>query len=177
MRNTTIIASIFTLFATCATAQTVDFSVIQSSGTASFSETFPSCTTTTSSGSTVITNPTPGSNCNIQPSVQTIKVYSLALCPTKPTAPTTSAAAGLTNANCSTIYSNSTGASVNIVLDTVTTLTGGTFTKPPNGTYYYFYLELDPTVSNQASVKFSSTMADSNGVTSGVYCWSINATT
>jgi hypothetical protein len=51
-------------------------------------------------------------------------------------------------------------------------LPNGTITKPANGTYTHLYLEIDPEVKIKSVVKFATAMADSNGGTSGVYCWS-----
>ena len=141
-------------------------------GTTGVSAAFPDCTVT-GSGITV----TAGTDCNIQPDVQTVTVYKMALCTAKPSAPTAAAATSLSA--CSTIFesTSATGSPVNIVLNTLASLPNGTVTKPANGTYNYLYVEVDPEVKIQASVQFSSAMGDANGVTTGAYCWSKAETT
>uniref|UniRef100_UPI00260ABAF5 hypothetical protein n=1 Tax=Ramlibacter sp. TaxID=1917967 RepID=UPI00260ABAF5 len=118
-------------------------------GTTGVSAAFPDCTVT-GSGITV----TAGTDCNIQPDVQTVTVYKMALCTAKPSAPTAAAATSLSA--CSTIFesTSATGSPVNIVLNTLASLPDGTVTKPANGTYYYLYVEVDPEVKIQATVQF-----------------------
>jgi len=172
-----IFASLISLIATYASAQNaLDFSQLQT-GVKQFADAFPNCPTSTSGQSTIVTSPSAGSNCHLQPNVQTIRVYKIALCTSKPAAPSYSAAAGLASANCNTLFVNDSGSSTNIVLGAVVELKGGTFTKPPTGTYPYLYLEIDPSVGIQSSVQFDKIMADSNGLSTGIYCWSLNTTT
>lgn len=120
---------------------------------------------------TVVTPPTPGTNCNIQPEEQTISIYKLSLCTAKPSAPTVSISTALTNCNVIFTSTSSTGSLVSIALNATAALPNGTVAKPANGTYTHLYLEIDPEVKIKSTVKFASTMGDSNGVTSGVYCW------
>lgn len=147
--------------------RSIDFTTLFG-GATGVSAAFPSCTVTGG----IVTPPTPGSDCNIQPDVQTVTLYKLALCAAKPAAPTAVAATSLSA--CSTIFesTSATGSPVDIVLNTVASLPNGTVTKPANGTYNYLYVEMDPEVKIQASVRFNAAMGDSNGTTQGVYCWS-----
>lgn len=119
----------------------------------------------------VVVAPKPGENCNIQPNVQTISVHRLALCTTKPSSPGENLASDLSA--CSFIFESSqqNGSAVNILLDQVSLISDGKFTKPSNGTYTHLYVELSPEVQIKAAVKFSTDMADENGTTSGQFCW------
>ncbi len=139
----------------------------------SIDDVFPACSVTNG----IVTAPDPGNDCNIQPAVQTVTVYKMALCVAKPSAPTVLAAASLTG--CSTIFesTSATGSPVDIDPNVVASLPNGTVTKPANGTYNYLYVELDPEVKIKASVRFASAIGDSNGFTTGAYCWSTGATT
>ena len=117
----------------------------------------------------VVTPPTPGQNCNLQPEVQQVMLYSLFVCTSKPTAPTSSAAANLTN--CSSLYSNSVGQTITVTKTATSALTGAT--RPTNATYTHAYIEISPIWQVKAKATFSTTMGDSNGTTSGTTCWSI----
>ncbi len=138
---------------------------------------YPSCDASTSGGIKTVTPPAPGTDCNIQPDVQTVSIYRLALCASKPDAPTPSTEGLL--ASCEVIFNSTsdTGSSADIALNAVTALTDGTMSKPANGTYTHLYVEIDPEVRIKTSVKFSEDMADSNGGTQGVYCWSKTVST
>lgn len=182
MKYRLIIAPSVALAATIAWAVVVpvnggslDFSLLYPG--ASVETAFPSCNTTTSSGLTTVTPPTPGENCNIQPDEQTVSIYRLALCTSKPSAPTISAASSISACNFIFTSTSITGSPVSIVLNETAALTNGAITKPANGTYTHLYLEIDPEVKIKSVVKFTTAMGDSNGESSGVYCWSTLATT
>ena len=117
----------------------------------------------------VVTPPIPGQNCNLQPEVQQLTLYSLFVCTSKPTAPTSSTAANLTN--CSSLYSNSVGQTITVTKTTTSTLTGAT--RPTNATYTHAYIEISPIWQVKAKATFSTAMGDSNGITTGNTCWSI----
>lgn len=165
-----------------ALAVTLSWAVAVGSGAYDFSVLYPTATVAGANPScvmtgTVVTPPTAGSNCNIQPDEQTIAIHRLALCTSKPAPPTTGAA-GLLSA-CQFIFTSasSTGSPVNIVLNSTAMLSNGTTAKPANDTYTHLYLEIDPVVKIKSLINFDTPMADSNGLTSGVYCWSKAATT
>jgi len=63
------------------------------------------------------------------------------------------------------------------VLNATVALPAGAIIKPTNNTYTHLYVELDPEVKIKSSLKFSTAMGDSNGLSIGVYCWSKLATT
>ena len=178
MKRILLIASVTTLAATLAWAVSVNGGAINFTDLASVAtidEIYPGCEITTPGGITTITPPAPGTDCNIRPDVQTATIYRLALCTAKPDAPTAPAASVLSTCSFLFTSTNSTGSAVDISLDAVTALTNGTMTKPANGTYTHLYLEIDPEIKIKTSVKFNSTMADANGLTQGVYCWSKTA--
>ena len=173
----TLIVSSAALAATLAWAmvavngRALDFSTLFPG--AAIANAFPSCVRNGS----VITPPTPGQDCTIQPDEQTVSVYRIALCTAKPGAPT-ALAASATSA-CSDIFTStsSTGSPVSIVLNSTVPLSNGTSTKPANGTYTHLYVEVDPEVKIKVAAQFGTAMADSNGNSTGVYCWSKAATT
>ena len=146
-------------------------------GAAGIAGAYPSCAKSSSGGVTTITPPLPGENCNIQPDAQTISIYRLALCTSKPSAPTTSAVSS--TSTCEFFYETNslTGSSVSIVLNANVALPAGVSTKPANNTYTHLYVEIDPEVKIKSAVKFNQSMGDSNGLSTGAHCWSILATT
>ena len=153
-----------------ANGRELDFSAAYSG--ADISIAFQNCSTTTSGGITLVTPPAPGSNCNIQPDEQTVSIYRLALCTSKPVAPTTLGASSLSECNFIFTSTSNTGSPVSIALNTIAALPNGTITKPANGTYTHLYVEIDPKVKIKSSLHFDTDMADSNGLTTGAYCWS-----
>ena len=153
--------SAFLLACFAAQSQTIDASNI------SFSVYAKTACTANPQG--VVTPPTPGQNCNLQPEVQQVTLYSLFVCTSKPTAPTSSAAANLTN--CSSLYSNSVGQTITVTKTATSALAGAT--RPTNATYTHAYIEISPIWQIKAKATFSTIMGDSNGTTSGTTCWSI----
>ena len=140
--------------------------------TTTVSQAFLACTTSTSNGTRVVTPPAAGSNCNLEPNEQTISVYSIKLCTSKPTQPTGVLASDLSA--CESIFesTNNTGSAVNIALKQTVDLTNGTVSTPVAGTYTHLYIELDPEVKIKAEVQFDTQMASTNGTSTGQYCWS-----
>lgn len=157
----TAVLPAFLLASFAAQSQTYDASDI------SFSAFAKTACTANSQG--VVTPPTPGQNCNLQPEVQQVTLYRLFVCTTKPTAPTSSTAANLTN--CAPMYSNSAGQTITVTKTATSALTGTT--RPANATYTHAYVEISPSWQVKAKATFSSAMSDSNGTTSGTQCWSI----
>ena len=139
---------------------------VDMSGT-NFSALAPACTV---SGS-VVTAPAYTTNCNVAPDLQTITLYRMALCTTKPSAPGTVSAAGL--GTCSAIYDNAQGQVVSIVRGSRSPVTLAGATKPATGTYGYLYVELSPTQSIKTKVSFSTVVGDANSISHGSVCWTI----
>ena len=158
--QTAVLPAIF-LASFAAQSQTFDASNI------SFSDFAQTACVANSQG--VVTPPTPGLNCNMQPEVQQIKLYRLFVCTTKPTAPTSSSAANLTN--CASLNSSTDGQTITVTKTATSALTGTT--RPANATYTHAYAEISPIWQVMAKATFSTAMGDSNGTTSGITCWSI----
>jgi hypothetical protein len=152
----------------------VDFTTIAGAST-TVNQAFPPCTSNTVNGERVVTPPTAGTNCNIQPDEQTISIYSIKLCTSKPSAPSNLSASNLTS--CKAIFdsTNSTGSEVTIALAQTAALTTGTISLPGSGSYTHLYLELNPEVKIKSAVKFDTVMASTNGDSSGLYCWTKQA--
>ena len=88
---------------------------------------------------TVSSGVTTPSVCTMKPLEQLIKVYKVAVCTSKPGAPTASSASTLPD-GCSTLYESSVGQVTNFS----STSTLANSVKPANGTYKYLYVEIDP---------------------------------
>jgi hypothetical protein len=157
----TAVLPAFLLASFAAQSQTFDASNL------SFSAFAKTACTANSQG--VVTPPTPGQNCNLQPEVQQITLYRLFVCTSKPTAPTSNTTANLTS--CASLYSNSAGQTITVTKTATSALTGTT--RPANATYTHAYVEISPSWQVKAKAAFSSAMGDSNGTTSGTTCWSI----
>jgi len=129
------------------------------------------------SASPITQNSTSNPNaCEMQPTTQKVKFFKLDLCTTKPTAPTTAAAAIRTA--CSDVFTNAAGSEVSIVKGVGSPL-DGTFNDPPYGTYTWAYIEISPTLKYTANATFAGNRKHPGGTvtTSGnAICWTINAT-
>jgi hypothetical protein len=125
-------------------------------GAAGIAGAYPSCAITSPGGVTTVTPPTAGQNCNIQPDAQTISIYKLALCTSKPGAPTTAAVSS--SSTCQFLYTSTsaTGSPVSIVLNATVALPAADIVKPANNTYTHLYVEIDPEVKIKSSLKFST---------------------
>lgn len=165
------IASVTVSVALAVAAGIADFANI-AGNTTTVSQAFSACTTSTINGTRIVTPPTAGSDCNLEPNEQTISVYSIKLCTSKPTQPTVVSASGLSA--CESIFesTNNTGSAVNIALNQTANLTNGTISTPAAGTYTHLYVELDPEVKIKAAVQFDTQMASTNGTSTGQFCWS-----
>ena len=153
-------------------AGSADFANIAGNNTTTVGQAFSACTTSTTNGTRIVTPPNAGSDCNLEPNEQTIAVYSIKLCTSKPTQPTVVSASGLSA--CESIFesTNNTGSAVNIALNQTANLTNGTVSTPDAGTYTHLYIELDPEVKIKAEVQFDTPMASTNGTSTGQFCWS-----
>ena len=114
--------------------------------------------------------------CSIQPEIQRVKFYKLALCNSEPIAPTDLSAVDISN--CTTIWENSSGSTIDILKNTFQPLSGGSVNIPV-GTFSYFYLEIDPVIGIQAQRNFnfirSGSTSDDAGL--GTTCWSVSSDT
>ena len=111
-----------------------------------------------------------GAECSIQPDIQRIKFYKLALCTSEPTAPTAVSAVNLSS--CTTIWENTSGSSLDILKDTAQKLDGAV--TIPMGTFSHFYLEIDPVIGTQAQRNFATPRKGSiAGGGTGTTCWSV----
>ena len=128
------------------------------------------------SGNIINTSVDTSDGCSIQPEIQRVKFYKLALCSSEPIAPTDASAVDISN--CITIWENSSGSTIDILKNTFQPLSGGSVNIPV-GTFSYFYLEIDPVIGIQAQRNFnfirSGSTSDDAG--SGTTCWSVSSAT
>jgi hypothetical protein len=123
-------------------------------------------TCTVTSG--VVTNAN-DSTCYTQPDYYSIKLLKLYLCTSKPGEPTTSSAADLSACH---ILAEGGSSGITVTLEDTsssTILSGGTFTRVPDGIYTYAYIRLDNVISLKMDKEFENS---SVGATGGVgkYC-------
>lgn len=130
------------------------------------SNAFTTCATTGSSTTNRISET---SDCYTQPDVQQITFYKIAFCKSQPTAPTTSTA--VDTSSCSTVFQNTGGSTINIQKGSTVNLTGS-FTRPPNGTYSYVYVEISPTMKTKKTAYFVGNRTGTDGGV-GTKCWSL----
>jgi len=71
---------------------------------------------------------------------------------------------------CQTTYSNPNGVLIEIQNNVSSTITGGTNTKPANGTYAYGYIKVDATFLMKTIHTFNGAQVGSNGG-NGTSCW------
>lgn len=119
------------------------------------------CTVT----SGVTTYPT-ANFCHTEPTAFEIIVFEIGLCPSAPTAPTTSSA--LDTTGCSPIFTSSTGATVSVTTGSSVSLSG-TFYRPPNGSYSHGYVIIDNDFRVEANLEFATAQTGEVSGT-GVYC-------
>jgi hypothetical protein len=106
--------------------------------------------------------------CETTPDLYEIVIYKLYLCTSAPTGPTTTTAADLDSGGCEEVFDNSSGSTASVEQGTSVDL-GGTFTRPPNGTYTHGYAKLDNTFGITASVRFDGGMTGQTGG-AGMFC-------
>lgn len=129
------------------------------------------CSSTGSSSSSPITET---ATCFTQPDIQQVVFYKIALCPTAPSAPTSTQPINLSS--CSTIFSSSGGSTLNIQKNVTLDLVGSV-SKPRDGTYNYLYIEIDPTMKVQKTAYFNTSRNNTNASSSGTKCWSLRVNT
>lgn len=132
-----------------------------------------------------IDNTTPGTNgyCQGEPDFYAITIFEMGLCTALPTVPTTTTP--LDVSSCEVIYSNTAGATIEVNKGVSSALSGGTTTRPPNGTYNYGYAKISKDFQVRAAITFNtavsgepssvaSTVGAVNGT--GIYCYTSGAT-
>ena len=139
--------------ASSAMAAEINFGVAGAGGSAlTYADWNSACST--SAGIT-----TPGAtSCGMQPTEQLVKVYKVAVCKDKPSAPTTTVAASFsassTTTGCSTIYESVAGQEINFSV--ASKLSGAT--RAGVGVYTYLYMEIDPQIKIKGSVKLPANL-------------------
>ena len=114
--------------------------------------------------------------CSAQPELFQVKIYKIGVCTAPPTAPTSTTA--FSAANCTTVFENTAGATVDVTKGVTSDLTG-TITRPANGNYVAGYVEMEPLFNLKVSKQFSpARMSPKDFVanpssSTGAYCWSV----
>lgn len=125
-------------------------------------------------GAVTLTKDSMPSRCDFTPDTYSLTLYQVGLCASAPTAPTPTTAARL--GACTMIYNNPAGSAVSLLSSGApVTLSGGTLTVPPGGTYGYGYILVDTILSISTSVTFTEDktgQVDSSGRT----CWTVEQT-
>ena len=109
-----------------------------------------------------------GDMCETTPDLYEIVIYKLYLCTSAPTGPTTTTTVDLDSGGCEQVFDNSSGSSASVSQGTSVDL-GGSFTRPPNGTYTHGYAKLDNTFGITASVRFDGAATGQTGG-EGIFC-------
>jgi hypothetical protein len=115
-----------------------------------------------------------GGECEAQPAIQNIIFHKVAFCTAVPTEPTGTTATGMIN--CSTVFENTTGATVSIQKGVGTEPTG-TFPDPPYGKYTFAYVELSPVVTYKSNLVLSDTNALSSTAADDTVAGGVNCQT
>lgn len=109
--------------------------------------------------------------CTAQPDLYRVKIYKVAVCTATPAAPTSTTA--FSAANCTTVFENAAGATVDVTKGVTSELTG-TVTRPANGTYVAGYVEMAPQFNLKVSKQFAApTRMSGKDNTVGAYCWTV----
>ena len=114
--------------------------------------------------------------CTAQPELFQVKIYKIGVCTVTPTAPTSTTA--FSAANCTTVFENTAGATVDVTKG-ITSDLSGTITRPANGNYVAGYVEMAPQFNLKVSKQFSpARMSPKDFVanpssSTGTYCWSV----
>lgn len=108
--------------------------------------------------------------CHATPDEYTITLYEMGLCTgindQSATVPDIAS-------NCQTTYTNTTGATISVLNNISSAITGGTSTRPANGTYTYGYIKVDARVFMKTTHTFSGAPRTGTGFGSGTgyTCW------
>ena len=106
-------------------------------------------------------------DCYRVPDTYTIAMYQMVLCNN---IDTTLASVPDIASNCQVTYNNSSGSSIEVQNNISSALSGGTSTKPANGTYAYGFIKVDARLFLKTSHTFAGSRAGSQ-IGSGTTCW------
>ena len=106
-------------------------------------------------------------DCYRVPDSYTITMYQMGLCNG---VDTTVATVPDIATSCQVTFNNTSGSSIAVQNNISSALSGGTSTKPTNGTYDYGFIKVDARIFLQTSHTFAATRAGSNSG-SGTTCW------
>jgi len=93
----------------------------------------------------------PASGCYNTPNRYVVKIYEMGLCTSDPLSGT-----NYDGSTCTATFSNATGADINVAAGTAS-LSDGTSTRPPNGSYGYAYIKMKNTFGLKGSFQLNST--------------------
>ena len=111
--------------------------------------------------------------CSTAPDAYAIDIFSVYLCTGTPVAPTLATAADLSV--CTAVLASASSQRVTVAAGVNTPL-GGTFTRPPVGTYSHAAVLLDNTFRITNATRFDSVMTHAGSSTSGEWCWTTDGT-
>jgi hypothetical protein len=109
--------------------------------------------------------------CHATPDEYTITMYEMGLCTN---INDQSATVPDISSNCQTTYTNSSGASILVQNNISSAITGGTSTRPANGSYTYGYIKVDARVLMKTTHTFSGSRLGTGvgaGNIGGDTCW------
>ena len=115
-----------------------------------------------------------GGGCETAPDEYEITIYSLYLCTSAPTAPTTTDVADLDAGGCVLTFENSSGSTVSVSEGGSAEL-DGTFTRPPNDTYTHGYAKMNNTFGITAQLELDGNKDGHTGGT-GRFCSTVSGT-
>jgi hypothetical protein len=110
---------------------------------------------------------TDSDDCYTTPDYYTITLFEMGLCQN---IDEQSTSVPDISASCSTTYSNSSGAEITVENNVSSDISGGTSTRPANGTYTHGYIKVDARIVLKTDLTFSSSQSGS-GTGSGTTCW------
>lgn len=112
--------------------------------------------------------------CTSTPNVYTIYLYKTGLC--NNIDPSSAVSVPDINSNCFTTFdSGATPLAISVVNNVSSPITGGTVTRPPNGTYTHGFVLVGNTIDIKATKSFATTMTDVTG-DQGNICWTTAGT-
>jgi hypothetical protein len=110
------------------------------------------------------------SSCSLEPDDYGITMFNMYLCTSEPSAPTTSAAAGLTAAGCVMVFESTSGSAVTVTSSgSSTAFPGATFYRPAPGTYTHGYMLIDNVFRIKFDKEFNTSITGGSSGT-GKYC-------
>lgn len=106
--------------------------------------------------------------CWAQPDEYTITIHQIGLCTSAPSAPTTSAALGISG--CASVFESSAGREITLTRNGNAALPG-TINKPPNATYTHGYAIINSTMEIKSEYTINRSVTADSGGGSGTKCW------